>query len=101
MLDSGAFVAALEHHRKTSLGCGNPTRFFELAVILLGAIQNELLMVGDDLINDIGGANQMECTQFWYKQEVPKVLVEASSIRPQGYIPSIKELPAYLKNIII
>ncbi len=103
LLDSGAFVAALEHATgKQALVVGKPNQtFFELASNTFRCNPNELLMVGDDLINDIGGANQMGMhTVLVQTGKYRKVLVEASSIQPQGYIPSIKELPAYLQNII-
>ena len=103
LLDSGAFVAALEHATgKQALVVGKPNQtFFELASNTFRCNPNELLMVGDDLINDIGGANQMGMhTVLVQTGKYRKVLVEASSIQPQAYIPSIKELPAYLQNII-
>ena len=103
LLDSGAFVAALEHATgKQALVVGKPNQtFFELASNTFRCNPNELLMVGDDLINDIGGANQMGMhTVLVQTGKYRKVLVEASSIEPQAYIPSIKELPAYLQNII-
>ena len=61
LLDSGAFVAALEHatgKQAIVVGKPNPT-FFELASNTFGCTPDELLMFGDDLINDIGGAMQM------------------------------------------
>ena len=104
LLDSGAFVAALEHATgKQALVVGKPNQtFFKLASNTFRCNPNELLMVGDDLINDIGGANQMGMhTVLVQTGKYRKVLVEASSIQPHGCIPSIKELPAYLENIIV
>jgi len=103
LLDSGAFVAALEHATgKQALVVGKPNQtFFELASNTFRCNPNELLMVGDDLINDIGGANQMGMhTVLVQTGKYRKVLLEASSIQPKGCIPSIKELPAYLQNTI-
>lgn len=104
LLDSGAFVAALEHatgKQAVVVGKPNPT-FFELASNTFGCNPDELLMVGDDLINDIGGAMQMGMhTVLVQTGKYRKGLVESSTIQPDGCIPSIKELPAYLKKNII
>ena len=55
VLDSGAFVAALEHATgKQAIVVGKPTQtFFELASHSFGCKPKDLIMVGDDLINDI------------------------------------------------
>ena len=104
LLDSGAFVAALEHatgKQAVVIGKPNPT-FFELASNTFGCNPDELLMVGDDLINDIGGAMQMGMHAVLVQTgKYRKGLVESSTIQPDGCIPSIKELPAYLQNNII
>lgn len=104
LLDSGAFVAALEHatgKQAVVVGKPNPT-FFELASNTFGCNPDELLMVGDDLINDIGGAMQMGMHAVLVQTgKYRKGLVESSTIQPDGCIPSIKELPAYLQNNII
>ncbi len=104
LLDSGAFVAALEHatgKQAVVVGKPNPT-FFGLASNTFGCNPDELLMVGDDLINDIGGAMQMGMhTVLVQTGKYRKGLVESSTIQPDGCIPSIKELPAYLKKNII
>ena len=104
LLDSGAFVAALEHatgKQAVVVGKPNPT-FFGLASNTFGCNPDELLMVGDDLINDIVGAMQMGMhTVLVQTGKYRKGLVESSTIQPDGCIPSIKELPAYLKKNII
>ena len=104
LLDSGAFVAALEHatgKQAVVVGKPNPT-FFELASNTFGCNPDELLMVGDDLINDIGGAMQLGMHAVLVQTgKYRKGLVESSTIQPDGCIPSIKELPAYLQNNII
>ena len=84
LLDSGAFVAALEHATgKQAVVVGKPTQHsLNWLVNLLGVNQNELLMVGDDLINDIKGANKWECMLYWCKlenTEKPSSMVQAFS----------------------
>lgn len=101
-LDSGAFVAALEHATgKKAHVVGKPhAAFFELGSAQLDASPNELLMVGDDLINDIEGAQgvgyQAVLVQTGkYRQD----LVEQSPISPNGIISSVAVLPDYLSSL--
>lgn len=58
LLDAGAFVAALEYASgRTAEVVGKPARaFFDLAVAELGLRPQEVLVVGDDPVNDaVGG----------------------------------------------
>lgn len=100
-LDSGAFVAALEHATgKKAEVVGKPTQaFFEMGSTLLDVAPNELLMVGDDLINDIEGAQragyQAVLVQTGkYRAE----LVSQSNVKPDGLLVSVAELPTFLNN---
>src|SRR6266571_7581305 len=59
-LDSGPFVYALElatGKRAKVLGKPDPA-FFEQALLSIGVAANEAVMVGDDIENDIGGAQR-------------------------------------------
>ncbi len=98
-LDSGAFVAALEHAtgKKAQL-VGKPSQaFFEMGSSLLGSKPNELLMVGDDLVNDIQGAQDAGYQSVLVQTgKYREALVKQSDISPDGIIPSIAELPSYL-----
>ena len=101
VLDIGAFVTALEHATgKQAVVVGKPSQtFFELSSHSIGCKPEELVMVGDDLINDIKGAKQMGMHAIMvqtgkYREE----LVNDSNVLPDGYISSIKELPKYLQN---
>ena len=101
VLDSGAFVAALEHATgKQAIVVGKPTQtFFELASHSFGCKPNELAMVGDDLINDIKGAQQMGMHAVLVQTgKYRKALVDGSSIQPDGCISSIEKLPNYLQS---
>ena len=100
-LDNGAFVAALEHATgKQAIVVGKPTQtFFELASHSFGCKPEELVMVGDDLISDIKGAQQMGMHAVLVQTgKYRKALVDGSSIQPDGCISSIKELPKYLQS---
>mgnify|MGYP001046688407 CR=1 FL=1 len=98
-LDSGAFVAALEHATgKKAKVVGKPSQaFFEMGSSLLGSKPNELLMVGDDLVNDIQGAQDAGYQSVLVQTgKYREALVKQSDISPDGIIPSIAELPSYL-----
>lgn len=98
-LDSGAFVAALEHATgKKAQVVGKPSQaFFEMGSSLLAAKPHELLMVGDDLINDIQGAQDAGYQAVLVQTgKYRETLVKQSDISPNGIIPSIAELPSYL-----
>ena len=98
-LDSGAFVAALEHATgKKAHVVGKPTQtFFEMGSSLLGSKPHELLMVGDDLINDIQGAQDAGYQAVLVQTgKYREALVKQSDVNPNGIIPTIAELPSYL-----
>jgi HAD superfamily hydrolase (TIGR01458 family) len=98
-LDSGPFVYALEMATgKQAMVLGKPDRaFFEQALSTLGVQAHETLMVGDDIENDVGAAQQvgmhaiLVCTG---KHRADSPLLER--IHPQAILPSIADLPAYL-----
>jgi len=98
-LDSGAFVAALEHATETQalvVGKPEPT-FFELATQGLDCQAHEIAMVGDDLINDIGGAQKMGYISFLVKTgKFRNTLYQKSLIRPDHLIESIGSLKEHL-----
>ena len=103
MLDSGAFVAALEHATgKKAHVVGKPNAaFFEMGTALLKAATNELIMVGDDLINDIEGAQNAGYHAVLVQTgKYRKGLVDQSQIKPDGIISSIAALPNYLSALI-
>src|SRR5438552_9995270 len=60
MLDSGPYVHALELATgKQATVLGKPDRvFFEQALHLIGAAADEAVTVGDDIENDVGGAQR-------------------------------------------
>lgn len=102
-LDSGAFVAALEHatgKKAYVVGKPNPV-FFEMGSALLDAAPDELLMIGDDLINDIEGAQKVGYHAVLVQTgKYRKALVEQSKIIPDGIIESVAELPDYLLTLM-
>ena len=101
MLDSGAYIHALElatGQQATTLG--KPDRsFFEQALQSIGVPADEAIMVGDDIANDIGGAQRaglrgvFVCTG---KHRADSPLL--AHIHPDAILPSIADLPAWLEK---
>jgi HAD superfamily hydrolase (TIGR01458 family) len=98
-LDSGPFVHALElatGQRATVLGKPN-LAFFEQALLTISVQPQEAIMVGDDIENDIGGAQRagllgaLVCTGKHNAQS--PLLVR---IHPDVILPSIADLPGWL-----
>jgi HAD superfamily hydrolase (TIGR01458 family) len=99
-LDSGPFVHALElatGQRATVLGKPNPA-FFEQALLTINVEPQEALMVGDDIENDIGGAQRaglqaaLVCTG---KHNAQSPLL--ARIHPDVILASIADLPGWLE----
>ncbi len=98
-LDSGPFVHALElatGQRATVLGKPN-LAFFEQALLTISVQPQEAIMVGDDIENDIGGAQRagllgaLVCTG---KHNAQSPLL--ARIHPDVILPSIADLPRWL-----
>jgi len=100
-LDSGPFVYALElatGQHATALGKPNRA-FFEQALLTIGVQPHEAVIVGDDIENDIGGAQRaglhgvLVCTG---KHRADSPLLE--QIHPDAILPSIVDLPRWLEG---
>ncbi len=98
-LDSGPFVRALEIATgKQAIVLGKPSQaFFEQALQEMGVAAHEALMIGDDIENDVGGAQRagllgvLVCTGK-HNEHSPLL----ASIHPDAILPSIAELPQWL-----
>ena len=75
-LDAGAFIAGLEEASGTTATiCGKPaSAFFDAALQLLGLPAARVAMVGDDVVNDVLGAQAIGITG---------VLVRTGKFRPE------------------
>lgn len=101
-LDSGAYIRALEAatgQKATILG--KPARaFFEQALQRIGIPAQEAIMIGDDIENDIGAAQQaglravLVCTG---KHSADSPLLER--IKPDAILPSIVDVPGWLEQL--
>ena len=98
-LDSGAYVRALEIATgKQAIILGKPDHaFFEQALQSIGVPAHEAVMVGDDIENDIGGAQQaglrgvLVCTGK-HNASSPQL----KRIKPDAILPSIVDVPGWL-----
>ena len=98
-LDSGPFVHALEQATgKQATVLGKPSRaFFEQALRSIDVAAQDAIMVGDDIQNDIGGAQAagirgiLVCSG---KHTTDSPLL--AYVQPAAILPSIAELPAWM-----
>jgi HAD superfamily hydrolase (TIGR01458 family) len=99
-LDGGAYVAGLEEAtgRRAAI-CGKPSAaFFEEALRLLGVPAGRAVMVGDDVVNDVLGAQGAGITGMLVRtgKFLPTDLDRASG-SPDHVLDSIADLPAWLE----
>jgi HAD superfamily hydrolase (TIGR01458 family) len=101
-LDLGPFVAALEYAADIRADVvGKPARaFFDLALDDLGLDQDEVVMVGDDIEADIGGAQNagLRAIQVETGKYTPRDR-EHPTLRPDLVIRSAAALPAAIGMI--
>jgi len=101
-LDLGPFVAALEYAANIeALVVGKPSKpFFLSAVKDMGLTPAEVVMVGDDIESDIGGALDagLMAVQVQTGKYDPRDDAHPF-VHPNGRVPSIAELPAWLDDM--
>lgn len=101
-LDSGPFIRALEiASNKEAILLGKPsTAFFEQALQAINCPVSETIMVGDDIENDIGGAQKaglrgvLVCTG---KHSADSPLLR--QIQPTVILQSLADLPQWLQRL--
>lgn len=99
ILDIGGFVAALEYAASVeAVVIGKPSsRFFQLAVSDMGLEPNEVVMIGDDIESDVGGAQRAGLRGILVRTGKHRGhLVEKSAVIPDLIIESIADLPRLL-----
>ncbi|MDG2397671.1 MAG: TIGR01458 family HAD-type hydrolase [Flavobacteriaceae bacterium] len=100
-IDIGAFIAGLEHATETnSIVVGKPnSTFFEMAIQSFSCLSDEIAMIGDDLINDIQGGNNMGFKTFLVKTgKYRENIFKNSLINPDFCIKSIAVLPNFIEE---
>ncbi len=95
MMDAGAFVAMLEYAANTTatlIGKPAPT-FFEMALRDMGLSADEVLMIGDDIESDIGGAQRMGMRTCLVRTgKFRQKDFDNSKIKPDYILPSFFDL---------
>jgi len=100
-MDIGAFVAGLEFVTgKHARIIGKPTAdFFLLAAENLGLAPDQVLVVGDDIDNDVGGAQAAGLQGVLVKTGKYRAeLANRSEVSPNALIDSVADLPGLLQQ---
>jgi HAD superfamily hydrolase (TIGR01458 family) len=100
-LDGGAYVAGLEEAtgRRAAI-CGKPSAaYFEEALRLLGVAAKRAVMVGDDVVNDVLGAQAVGITGVLVRtgKFLPTDL-ERAGREPDHVLDSVADLPRWLAS---
>jgi len=98
-LDAGAYLAGLEAATGvTAAICGKPAAaYFDAALSLMGVPAERALMVGDDIVNDIVGAQAMGLTGVLVRTgKFTPASLELGE--PDHVIDSLGDLPASLRG---
>lgn len=96
-LDAGPMVAALSYasgRQPLVLGKPAPT-FFQAALTRLDTTAGETLMIGDDLVSDVGGAQKAGLKAVLVKTGKYRPEDMAQGITPDGVIDSVADLPRW------
>ncbi len=98
-MDIGAFIAGLEYASQTeSLMIGKPApAFFKAAIDSMSLNTDEVVMIGDDIDSDIGGAQAVGISGVLVKTgKYREDYAQKSAVKPDIVIGSIVDLPAQL-----
>ncbi|MEZ5359490.1 MAG: TIGR01458 family HAD-type hydrolase [Candidatus Zixiibacteriota bacterium] len=98
-LDIGAFVAGLEYTTsKQAMIIGKPSAaFFHLVAEDMGIPPQQVMMVGDDVVSDVGGAQKAGLSGVLVKTgKYRDELVQKSGVTPDAVIDSVASLPDLL-----
>jgi HAD superfamily hydrolase (TIGR01458 family) len=98
-LDSGAYIAGLEEATgRTAVICGKPTGpYFDAAIAMLGVPRERAIMVGDDIVNDVRGAQVLGIRGVLVQtgKFLPGDLAKVPAA-PDDVLATIAELPKLL-----
>ncbi|MCB5184822.1 TIGR01458 family HAD-type hydrolase [Methylobacillus gramineus] len=99
-MDIGGFIEGLEYASGTeAMIIGKPaTAFFEIALADLKLPPSEVLVIGDDIDADIGGAQKAGLRGILVRTgKFSQSYLESSAIKPDLVIDSVSDLPALLE----
>jgi HAD superfamily hydrolase (TIGR01458 family) len=96
-LDAGPYVAALEYATgRKALVLGKPAAaFFHAATRKLGVAPSETVMIGDDIVTDVGGAQQAGLKGVLVKTGKFQPGDLESGVKPDAVLDSIATLPGW------
>ena len=96
-LDVAPFVKALEHAAgTTAVILGKPAApFFEAALDALGCRSADAVMVGDDIVGDVGGAQHAGIRGVLVRTGKFRPTDLEGEVHPDAVLPSIAELPGW------
>jgi HAD superfamily hydrolase (TIGR01458 family) len=96
-LDVGAFVRALEYAAgRTAVVVGKPDpAFYATAVDALGLEAGQVVMVGDDIRNDVEGAQRAGLTGVLVRTGKFSASDLTAEISPDAVLDSIADLPRW------
>lgn len=100
VLDAGPFVAALEYAtRVEAVVVGKPApAFFGLACESIGIARERVVMVGDDVESDVGGAQVAGLRGVLVRTgKFSEAALRGSGVRPDAVIDGVSELAALLR----
>jgi len=98
-LDGGAFLVGLEEAARVQATiCGKPApAYFDAALAMLGVPAEKCAMVGDDVVNDVLGAQAVGLTGVLVRTgKFQPADVEREGASPDHVIDSVADLPALL-----
>ncbi|MDQ4107543.1 MAG: TIGR01458 family HAD-type hydrolase [Actinomycetota bacterium] len=101
-LDGGAYIAGLEEAADTvATICGKPEKvYFDSALALLGVEADRAAMVGDDLVNDILGAQAAGLTGILVRTgKYREGDEDRDEGRPDHVVPSFADVPGSLGSL--
>ncbi len=100
-VDIGFYVAGLEYVTgQTAQIMGKPSAsFFNRVLADADVAPDQVVVVGDDLDSDVGGAQRHGMTGILVKTgKFRQQYLEQSSIKPNGILSSVAELPKFLMS---
>jgi len=98
-MDIGAFITGLEYAANTqAMLIGKPSvDFFNVTLADLSLQPHEVLMIGDDIDSDVGGAQTVGLIGVLVRTgKYRQAYTESSAIKPDAVIDSVADLPALL-----
>jgi HAD superfamily hydrolase (TIGR01458 family) len=99
-LDVAPFVVGLEHASGAkAVVLGKPSAaFYESALARLGCAASEAIMIGDDIVGDVGGAQRLGLRGILVRTGKFRSADLDGEIRPDAVLASIAELPDWWKG---